>query len=94
MTEDISMLLTRISYYKNTGNLDKTYLKVPVEWQPVFPELMAAYEQIRKQNHLIDFDDMVFECAVLLESNLQVRAYWQNRFTHIFTTSILCSIVW
>lgn len=80
---DISMLLSCISFYKNTGDMDKTLHKLPVEWKPLFPELLSVYEQKKSENHFIDFDDMVYECALLLERNMHVRTYWQNRFSHI-----------
>lgn len=81
--EDAEEFLTAISYYKNTGNSEQTLLKISEEKRPRFSAVFYAYEQARKQQGAIDFDDMVYQCAKVLEKDTQARSYWSKRFSHI-----------
>lgn len=81
--EDVSLLLSAISLFKNTGSMDAAVKELPPDWKTVFEAVYKEYEGIRKQRRLIDFDDMVYECARLLEKDETVRKYWQGRFAHI-----------
>lgn len=82
-SEDITSLLSAISYYKNTANMETATNKLPQEWRGRFPAIYTDYESARKQRNALDFDDMVYECAELLEGDAQLRHYWQNQFEHI-----------
>lgn len=75
--------LAAISYYKNTGDKQQAELKLSAEKRSLFCEIFESYERARKQQGAIDFDDMVYECARLLEQNQQIREYWGSRFSHI-----------
>lgn len=81
--EDAEEFLTAISYYKNTGNSEQTLLKISEEKRLRFSAVFYAYEQARKQQGAIDFDDMVYQCAKVLEKDTQARSYWSKRFSHI-----------
>ena len=83
ITEEVSNLLSAISFYKNTGDMEKALHKLSQELRTVFEPVYKEYENMRKQKKVIDFDDMVYECAELLEKDTYARKYWQNRFTHI-----------
>ncbi len=83
LSEIVTLFLSAISFYKNTGNREETLNKLPQEWKNVFDAIYKEYEIVRKQRNVMDFDDMVYECAILLEENPQLRAYWQGRFSHI-----------
>lgn len=75
--------LSAISFYKNTGNMEQAVLKLQEEYRTQFPTIFKAYEEARKKQRAIDFDDMVYECANILEKNQQAREYWSKRFSHI-----------
>ncbi len=81
--EDITSMLSAISYYKNTGNQEGAVQKLSMDWQILFSEIYEEYDKVRRQQHALDFDDMVYECEKLLRTNKQQREYWQKRFTHI-----------
>lgn len=83
LSEEVAMLLSAISFYKNTDNFEEAICKLSQEWRGVFGTIYKEYESIRKQKNAVDFDDMVCECADLLEKDAQMRSYWQKRFAHI-----------
>ena len=41
------------------------------------------FKSVREKNSLMNFQDLLLKTALLLQSNQEVRAYFQNRFTHI-----------
>lgn len=82
-SEEYISLISAISYYKNTDDMESATNKLQQEWRELFPTIYKEYEKIRKQKNAMDFDDMVYECAELLERDVQLRNYWQNRFHHI-----------
>jgi len=83
LQEDTVSILAAMSYYKNTLCLAEAVGKVPGEWQERFEEIFSAYEESRKRQKALDFDDMVCQCRELLMKNQAKRLYWQNRFEHI-----------
>lgn len=83
LSEDAVTVLSAISYLKNTGDKISAAKKLPVELQERFRTIFDAYEKVRKQKNAIDFDDMVYECAGLLQREDALRKYWQQRFSHI-----------
>lgn len=83
LLEDVTLVLSAISFYKNTGSMEDAMGKLPQEWRSVFEMLYKEYENARKQKQAIDFDDMVYECAEMLKKDAGQRKYWQNRFSHI-----------
>ncbi len=83
LNDDALKILSSFSYYKNTLALTETVNKMPEQWQSHFEELFHAYEKEVKKTGQVDFDDMVYKCMKLLQSNIAVREYWQKRFVHI-----------
>lgn len=45
-----------------------------------FLALRRDYRTFLKENHYIDFDDMILECSRLLRENAEARRYWRDRF--------------
>ena len=80
---DVSEFSESISYYKNTGDLDKTLVRLPVKYRYAFLDIYRSYETSRKRLKKIDFDDMVLECRNLLLQDDLIRKQWQNRFDMI-----------
>lgn len=75
--------LTAISFYKNTGDMERAAGKLSGEWQERFEDVLKAYESERTRKGVIDFDDMVYECRELLNHNSKLCRYWQGRFDAI-----------
>ena len=80
---DVSEFSESISYYKNTGELDKTLIRLPVKYRYAFLDIYKSYEVARKQLKKIDFDDMVLECRNLLLKDELIRKQWQQCFDMI-----------
>lgn len=81
--EDALTILSAISYYKNTLRLEEAAGKVPVEWQPVFGEVLKQYGKAVQSCGRLDFDDMLSRCRELLAGNASLLGSWQERFRHI-----------
>ena len=76
-------MMIAISFFKNTENINKALKKIPEMWKAYFQAVFEGYQKEIKRMNQIDFDDMLYECKKMLEQNINIRAYWQNRFTHI-----------
>lgn len=83
LKEAAERILSALSYYKNTLKPDESLKRIPPAWQPHFRVVADAYAESVKRTGKIDFDDMLSECRQLLQENAEVRAYWQERFSHI-----------
>ena len=83
LSEDAAKLLSAIGYYKNTMDFSAAGKKAPAKWQPYFEQVCDQYKTAVKKTGRLDFDDMLYECKVLLQENKELRTYWQNRFHHI-----------
>lgn len=81
--DTLQEMLSAISIYKNTEDRKKAQEVLSEEYRPYFDAIFTEYETIRKQKKMLDFDDMVYECYQLLDRNINLRRYWQNRFDAI-----------
>lgn len=81
--EDAVRCLAAISYYKNTGDMDKAAARLGSSWKTHFEEVYTSYENIRRREGRLDFDDMVFGCLHLLREDKELLASWQKRFKYI-----------
>ncbi len=76
-------LLGAIGYYKNTGNMAAAKRKVSPSRQKSFENIFREYERVRKSRGGMDFDDMVYECGKMLETDKALRSLWQERYDYI-----------
>ncbi len=83
LSDDAAQILSAIGYYKNTMQLSAACEKVPVRWQPYFEAICREYALEVKRLGRLDFDDMLYECKMMLQENASVRDYWRSRFRHI-----------
>ena len=81
--EDVLTILSAISFYKNTGNLEKATEKLSLPVKTNFTEIWKAYCAAMSEEALADFDDMLFECRKLLKEDRREAEYWRKRFSHI-----------
>lgn len=79
----ITDFMSAISFLKNTGDRERALSKIPEQGRICFDALFREYEEARKTNSYLDFDDMLYECAELLRKDAQAAAYWKKRFSHI-----------
>ncbi|MBQ2803992.1 MAG: ATP-dependent helicase, partial [Lachnospiraceae bacterium] len=83
LSEVAANMVSAISYYKNTLELEQATEMLSDIWRGHFEAVFKEYETIRRQKGALDFDDMVYECRKLLSTNEKIRTEWQNRFSHI-----------
>ncbi|MEG0805060.1 MAG: ATP-dependent helicase [Lachnospiraceae bacterium] len=75
-------LLGEISLVKNLGiNLDHYYAKSCGEEE--FRMAFSKYQEFMRQNHYIDFDDMLIYTYELLTERKDILAGWQKKFRYI-----------
>ncbi len=72
--------LTPDGYEKKTSNVGRSTSFQPAQIARIF----AAYEKEKKSRGLIDFDDIIRDCANALETDAEFRAVQRWRFRHIF----------
>jgi len=72
-------LTSGIGYIKNMM-LDPEDYDSPVE---NFPAIFRAYEAEKREQLLMDFDDMLTMCYTLLDKKPQILEYYQNKFDYI-----------
>ncbi len=90
---DMNHFLTKLSFYKNTGELSTEYsvTKSPKketitntdEENVRFLQFMEQYETAKTQYKKMDFDDMLYLCKKEMESDSGLRKTWQKRFSYI-----------
>ncbi len=78
-------LLTVISNAKNELiSPDEFFLNAQGDWrQRRVAEVYQAYQEELKKNNALDFDDLIFKTVDLLQTNADVRDYYQERFRYI-----------
>jgi len=81
--EESQRVAAAFSCYKNSGNFSLAEDKLPDSLKDHFPGIMQDYEKIRRRSGKLDFDDMVYQCLQLLNTDEKKRLYWQNCFRYI-----------
>ena len=56
---------------------------VPAPLLDHFPAIYGAYQQILDENHLLDFDDLIFKTVGLFETDQAILKKYQERFSFI-----------
>jgi DNA helicase-2/ATP-dependent DNA helicase PcrA len=75
---------SQISSAKNDGVTIEEYAssaRLPL--QRIVADVFPRYEHLRKEAAALDFDDLLSEAVRLFSSVPELRALWQQRFTHI-----------
>ena len=81
---EVGRVLSAISLSKNrlidaqsfSENADHPYLKL-------ISKAFMLYEEWKKRDHLLDYDDLLFECWKLLKTDPKALKRYQKRFIHI-----------
>lgn len=79
-------MLEKISCYKNVGDVFFTEdSQSPMDEDEIseFNAVFGEYQKLCRENRVLDFDDMVYECRELLLKNEGVRCFWQGKFRYI-----------
>jgi DNA helicase-2/ATP-dependent DNA helicase PcrA len=80
--EFVSELISEISLMKSEL-INIAYYNVLCCSNEDFQKVYSLYEQYKKDNRCIDFDDMLIKCYKLLKKNNNILNYWQNKFEYI-----------
>lgn len=83
LLEDTVLLLSAVSYYKNTLREEEAAQRLPDEWRCNFRQIMRDYQEAVQSCGMLDFDDMLCRCRQLLAEDEDFRRRWQERFRHI-----------
>ena len=52
-------------------------------YQEIAAKVYLAYENLLKENHALDFDDLILNCVQLLQTNKDVRDRYQEQFHYV-----------
>src|SRR3989344_3588420 len=79
-----SSILATISEAKNELIEESEYPKYARgHFQEIVAKIYFIYQKILKENHALDFDDLILKTIYLFESNPQVLRKYQNKFQYI-----------
>lgn len=85
---DVKSCLNFISLQKNNMITSEDNLLIPDNMEFLKEDLEALYyeyENMKSKENLIDFNDMLLKCYCMLNKNLDIRKYYQNKFKYIST---------
>lgn len=80
--EFISDLQNEIGLIKN-DLIDLSYYNSMVLPSEQFRKFVLYYGEYKRKNNKIDFDDMLYDCYVLLKNNRKVLEFWRSKFKYI-----------
>ena len=77
-------ILSHISRAKNESISPETYQnRADGYFERVVAEIYALYQDALRMNNSLDFDDLLLFTVELLNENLEVRQFYQNKFEYI-----------
>ena len=77
-------ILSHISRAKNESISPETYQNIADGYfERVVAEVYALYQDALRMNNSLDFDDLLLFTVELLNENLEVRQFYQNKFEYI-----------
>lgn len=81
-TELLDSLLSRIAYYKNSGEMEdkEQDFLIPRE---IFIKIYFSYQHLLKKERKLDFEDMMLLCHKILNENREVLQFYQQQYQYI-----------
>jgi len=58
------------------------------KWESYCCEIYEQYEQYKKENSILDYDDLILYAIALLEENPDIQEYYKNLFDYIFVDEL------
>lgn len=80
--EDAQNIASEISLVKN-DMIPVEYFESSVLKNEEFKNVFEQYENYKKENHKIDFDDMLTKCFELVSQDENARNFWKNKYKYI-----------
>ncbi len=81
--EEVSRILSAVSYCKNTGREEEICGRLPEFWQPVCQEILQGYERMKMQRRQLELDDLLTCTFRELQQNQELRRYWNSRYHYV-----------
>lgn len=81
--EEISHVLSAISYGKNTGDVLNVRERLPEPWKERYGEILRGYEGQKEQRRQLDLDDLLTLTARELERDDSLLRHWRSRYSHV-----------
>lgn len=81
--EEISRVLSAISYGKNTGRWSESGERLLEPWRGCCEEILQGYEVQKEQRRQLDLDDLLTLTARELEQDPGLLQYWRRRYTQV-----------
>lgn len=81
--EEVSRILSAISYGKNTGKETEASELLPEPWRTAYEEIRRGYEQQKKQRRQLDLDDLLTCTFRELQQDRGLLQYWRSRYHYI-----------
>lgn len=81
--EEISRVLSAVSYGKNTGDALTARERLPQPWRACYEEILRGYEGQKEQRRQLDLDDLLTLTQRELERDESLLRRWQRRYSHV-----------
>ena len=81
--EEISRVLSAISYGKNTGRVLESRERLPELWREHYEEILQGYEWQKEQRRQLDLDDLLTLTDQELGRDTVLLQYWRRRYDHV-----------
>lgn len=81
--EEVSRILSAISYGKNIGKEPEASGLLPEPWRPAYEELRQGYERMKKQRRQLDLDDLLTCTLRELQQDRGLLRYWRSRYSYV-----------
>lgn len=81
--EEISRILSAISYGKNTGKWLKAVERLREPWRECYKEILRGYEDQKEQRRQLDLDDLLTLTVRELGRDQRLLQYWRSRYNYV-----------
>ncbi|MDE6518753.1 MAG: ATP-dependent helicase, partial [Acetatifactor sp.] len=81
--DEVSRILSVISYGKNTGGGAEARERLPEHWRECYEEILQGYERQKEQRRQLDLDDLLALTARELKRDKGLLQYWQCRYPYV-----------
>ena len=76
--------VSRISFWKNAGATPRSFARLGNQaWRREFAGIWGKYEKQLREDHLVDFDDLLLKTAELLEGDEEARDHWRRTWDQV-----------
>lgn len=81
--EEVSRILSAISYGKNAGKEREAGETLPEPWRSAYGEIRRGYERQKEQRRQLDLDDLLTCTFRELQRDQGLQRYWRSRYSYL-----------